>query len=179
MEQKELIRRFKNKNIEDIDIRSAAKYFRSARTFYGDLQDGKASDLNFFERTMVMYEECEKPNRKPDFVSDSGSQYWYTKKGVTRRSNHWGNGVYNCDWPIHLKNGRYIYGRDWQYCMSSNKVRNGFARWEDYMCKPRLLKIKRKEVVTCFNNVIGRDIVIVDGKQFVRKIIETYVEEKE
>lgn len=176
MEQKELIRKFKSKNFEDIDIRSAARYFKSARVFYADLQDGKASDLNFFERTIVLYEECEEPKRKPDFTSDSGSRYWYTKKGVVRGSNHWGNGVANCDWAIHLKNGRYIYGRDWQYCMVSNKVRFGFAKWDDYLFKPRLLKIRRKDVVTCFSNVVGRDIVYVDGKPFVRKIIETYVE---
>ncbi len=178
MEQKELIRRFKNKNEEELDFGSASRYFKSGRAFYADVQDGTASELNFFERTMVMYEECDRPNRKPDFVSESGSMYWYTKKGVTRGSNHWGNGVANCDWAIHLKNGRYIYGRG-IYCMASNKIRYGFARWEDYIFKPRLLKIARKEVLTCFSNVIGREIVLVDGKQYKRQIIETYVENKE
>ena len=55
MEQKELIRKFKSKNFEDIDIRSAARYFKSARVFYADLQDGKPVILTFLrERSFCM-----------------------------------------------------------------------------------------------------------------------------
>ena len=39
------------------------------------------------------FKACNKPKRKPDFVSQSGSKYWYgTKNGKPyeiRQSNHW------------------------------------------------------------------------------------------
>ena len=48
---------------------------------------------NFFLNTTAYFKGCKKPKRKPDYVSDSGSEYWYSedKKGkfVIRNSNHW------------------------------------------------------------------------------------------
>ncbi len=38
-------------------------------------------------------------NLTPNFVSDSGSKYYYTDKGVYRVSDHWGN-VKTCNWAI-------------------------------------------------------------------------------
>ena len=42
------------------------------------------------EQEIVTYKE-------PDFVSRSGSAYWYTTDGVIRYSNHWGD-VGSCIW---------------------------------------------------------------------------------
>ena len=42
------------------------------------------TELNFVE---IM---C-RPAREPDFVSASGSKYWYMPYGLVRQSNHWGS----------------------------------------------------------------------------------------
>lgn len=48
---------------------------------------------NFFISTEIVFKGCKTPNRKSDFVSESGSRYWYgeNKKGkyVIRCSDHW------------------------------------------------------------------------------------------
>ena len=126
-----------------------------------------------------MYEECEEPKRKPDYTSESGSRYWYTKKGVVRGSNHWGNGVANCDWPLKLKEGKIIYGGYYKHARSFAKPKYGFARWEDYLFKARLIEIDGKEVVTTFNNTTGRDLLNIDGKTYMRKVIEVFEEVKD
>jgi hypothetical protein len=50
---------------------------------------------NFFISTQAVFKGCKIPKRKPDYVSDSGSIYWYgeNKKGsyVIRQSDHWVN----------------------------------------------------------------------------------------
>lgn len=34
---------------------------------------------NFHINTSVIFKGCKKPTRNPDFISDSGSCYWYGK----------------------------------------------------------------------------------------------------
>jgi hypothetical protein len=45
---------------------------------------------NYFYKTQAKWMPCAIPERQPDFISDSGSRYWYGPNGVTRSSNHWG-----------------------------------------------------------------------------------------
>lgn len=47
------------------------------------------------------------PSRPCDYVSASGSMYWYENDGVYRLSDHWGH-VASCYWPI--IGGRAIVG---------------------------------------------------------------------
>ena len=51
---------------------------------------------NFFLNTQVVFKKCKTPKREPNFVSKSGSSYWYgtDKKGsyVIRKSDHWSKG---------------------------------------------------------------------------------------
>lgn len=58
---------------------------------------------NFFVGTQAWFKPCERPDREPDFISLSGSKYWYgeDKDGgfVIRESDHWG-AVGPCDWRI-------------------------------------------------------------------------------
>jgi hypothetical protein len=48
---------------------------------------------NFFKGTKGLFTQCKEPKRKPDYISKSGSKYWYgkNKKGsyVIRHSDHW------------------------------------------------------------------------------------------
>ena len=45
---------------------------------------------NFYMGTEASWNDAEAPEREADYVSDSGSAYWYTESGVFRKSNHWG-----------------------------------------------------------------------------------------
>ncbi|QDU81580.1 hypothetical protein Pla110_33220 [Polystyrenella longa] len=47
--------------------------------------------------TQAVFRPVIKPNRIPDYVSESGSQYWYENDGVIRHSDHWGT-VASCLW---------------------------------------------------------------------------------
>lgn len=48
---------------------------------------------NFFNNTETVFKGCKTPSREPDFVSESGSRYWYgqnsTGNYVIRQSDHW------------------------------------------------------------------------------------------
>lgn len=70
--------------------------------------------------------------KKPDYTSDSGSQYWYENGGVYRMSNHWGRGVASCNWKLKgYEKGDastfadYYGGFDYM----------GFAKWSDFSLK--------------------------------------------
>lgn len=76
------------------------------------------SESNFFVGTEADFVPCAMPNRKPDYISDSGSKYWYEKGGVIRSSNHWGY-VASCNWTI---GGAFI-----QNCQLS-----GFAPFSEF-----------------------------------------------
>lgn len=92
---------------------------------------------NYYLCSRVTFKGCKKPKRKPDYVSASGSTYWYgsDKHGdyVIRESDHWSNlwkkeypedrldnfgcgRVANCYWSLKTsKNtigfGEYICGK--------------------------------------------------------------------
>jgi hypothetical protein len=58
-----------------------------------------ATTLTFFKSTYANFTVCETPKRNPDYVSDSGSKYWYVENSVVRQSDHWGD-VASCYWDI-------------------------------------------------------------------------------
>jgi len=177
MTQEELLKRFHEKNIEEeVSFTQAFRYFKSARKFYADLQNGQASWINFFENTMVTYEECDPIKRKPDFESYSGSCYWYSKKGVIRRSDHWGCGIVNCDWALHRKNGKTIYGTYYTNARTVKEPKYGFAKWSDFLHKAREIEIDGKPVITSFNNTTGRDLISINNKTYKRRVIEVFEE---
>ena len=50
------------------------------------------------------------PKRKPDFISDFGSKYWFTPNSVIRQSDHWGQ-LDTCEWTLDSKSGnKYTQG---------------------------------------------------------------------
>lgn len=62
---------------------------------------------NFYKGTKADFKEIMKagvPKRKPDFVSDSGSKYWFTANSVIRQSNHWGQ-LDTCEWTLDGRSG--------------------------------------------------------------------------
>lgn len=59
------------------------------------------------------------PFEKPNYVSEKGSQYFFSEKGVFRKSNHWGR-VGNCRWKIHALNYK------------AQEMIIGYAAWQDF-----------------------------------------------
>ena len=58
---------------------------------------------NFFDDTFADFNKIrnkEIPHRKPDFISNSGSKYWYEEDTVYRESNHWGRTIASCNWLL-------------------------------------------------------------------------------
>ena len=53
------------------------------------------------------------PKKQPDFVSKSGSRYWYDGDKVYRMSNHWGRIIASCNW---LLDGFAVRGLSQGYC---------------------------------------------------------------
>ena len=181
MNQTELIARFKQIEEEHQIARYAkpSRYFKTVTEHYKDVQDGIASELNFFENTIAIFKETEKPNREPDFTSDSGSQYWYYKDKVIRGSNHWGRRVDNCDWALQLSDGHTQYGTMAHRYYRYLHYKYGECKWQDFTLKAYLCKINGQEVLTTFNNTEGRNCVIVDGKKYEKVIVEEWKEIEE
>lgn len=172
---KDLLVKYKEKDFKDIKkYGKAFSYYNSLNKFYTDLQDGIADENNFFDYTFTIFEEVNKPKGEPDYVSDSGSRYWYRKDGVIRGSNHWGNGVARCDWPYRYKNGKVVYGLNWKCLKQFKEEMYGFSKWKDFKFKADLINIDGEEVITCFNNVVGRDLIKYKGKTYQKVIVETY-----
>lgn len=177
MKQDKLIERYKEKTANETErYYQPSKYFNKTIEFYKDLQEGIASEINFFENTMTVFKQVAKPRRKPDYESDSGSRYWYSKKGLIRGSDHWGNGVANCDWPLKTFSGKMIYGSSWKSPKSFKTEQFGFSKWEDFVFKAKLFEINNHEIVSSFKNVKGKDLIEVDKKRYLRKVIEVFEE---
>ena len=80
---------------------------------------------NFHLKSAAIFKHAARPDLKPDFVSESGSTYWYTPQGVFRASNHWGN-VASCDW------GLEGVCEPNTPCVVLHDVVCGFALWSDF-----------------------------------------------
>lgn len=178
MTQKELIEKY-----EEIADQKVTMYFKpylhflKARKFYEQLQDGVADENTFFTETLVTFNETDDPGREPDFTSGSGSRYWYSKEGVIRGSDHWGNGVALCDWALKTRKGNTIYGYDYDCPIHLSAPRFGFAKWEDFLFKAQLIEADDKKAVTTFSNCVGYGMFKIDDKVYKRVITTQYLEE--
>lgn len=91
----------------------------------------KSADRDtFYKDSRAEFVMVEKPETKPDYVSDSGSQYWYTPEGVIRFSDHWMS-VASCWWIV-------------KDHVTSTLECAGFCRWEDF---ERSVWTEREEIV--------------------------------
>ncbi len=153
------------------------RHFLAAKKFYSQLQDGVADENTFFTETLVTFTQTDDPGREPDFTSGSGSRYWYYKDGVIRGSDHWGNGVALCDWALKTKEGKTIYGYDYDCPIHLNAPRFGFAKWEDFIFKASLIEADGVKAVTTFNNTVGYGKFKVGDKVYQRVITTEYLED--
>lgn len=79
---------------------------------------------NSFKKTFCVFEEMDLikiENLEPDYKSDAGSQYYYTKDGMYRLSNHWGR-LANSKWRLITSNLLIV----------ENKFKLGFAKWDNF-----------------------------------------------
>ena len=77
----------------------------------------------FFKSTFCVFEEILKPdfnNKQYDFISKSGSCYYFTKQGMFRYSNHWGR-LANSKWRLVSSE-----------VTSDSKYKWGYAPWESF-----------------------------------------------
>lgn len=79
---------------------------------------------NYFMGTTANWKAASRPNRKPDYTSHSGSDYWYTETGVIRYSDHWGSEIASCNW--------YLDGEEQSSFDDQDGWRYGYAAWNDF-----------------------------------------------
>ncbi|MDY8136128.1 hypothetical protein [Aquimarina sp. 2201CG5-10] len=78
---------------------------------------------NFFNKTYCVFRGVslrEISRRKPNYRSESGSSYYYTKHGVYRLSNHWGRAA-KCNWRLAS-----------DFPAEIDNLRLGYADWMDF-----------------------------------------------
>ena len=78
---------------------------------------------NTFKNTFCIFKETtleEVPAKKVDYVSKSGSSYYYTPFGMYRLSNHWGR-LANSKWRLEP-----------MIPETTSKMKLGFALWTDF-----------------------------------------------
>jgi hypothetical protein len=78
---------------------------------------------NFHQHTYCVFHQVsgeEIADKKPNYSSKSGSQYFFTEEGVYRKSNHWGRAA-NCRWKL-IPNENY----------KNQQTIVAFANWESF-----------------------------------------------
>ncbi|MBC8757100.1 hypothetical protein H2O64_20675 [Kordia sp. YSTF-M3] len=80
---------------------------------------------NFFKNTYCIFKtvaiEIIK-DKKPNYTSRSGSQYFYTEEGVYRISSHWGRAA-TCKWRLQTEEENTNF---------RNTTKVGFAKWSSF-----------------------------------------------
>ena len=109
----------------------------------------KINKDNYYTSTYAKFVECATPRRKPDYISSSGSKYWYVKNGVIRKSDHWSlyycsdpsktcittsvylHAVYiaSCIWTLQLKKDKITLKQDYG---DNSKILTGFCKYKNF-----------------------------------------------
>ena len=77
---------------------------------------------NFHKHTFCIFKEvfaAEIADLQLSYTSNSGSSYYFTEKGVYRKSNHWGRAA-NCKWRLHTE------------IDTASRSKIGFAEWSHF-----------------------------------------------
>ena len=145
------------------ELKSEMKFYYSPDETYSlakKYSTEKATSDNFFENSIGFWDkESSTPNRPADYISYNkrngqvSSKYWYTKQGVYRESDHWGNDVASCSW--------FLKGVDYNYRsgVQVGKPITAFIAWKDLKAKGKVTKVK-----------VGKDYVYgLEGFKFKKK----------
>lgn len=84
------------------------------------------NQTNFFKHTFCEFQQVDTFEfpENTNYKSKSESEYFYTDKGVYRKSNHWGR-VANCRWKIISSKGACSLVKNQQIVI-------GFAKWSNF-----------------------------------------------
>ena len=137
------------------DILSKDFIMNKKAKFYKKYQSGIANKNNFYINTIGQFKEVEKPNREPDYISKSGSEYWYEKDKLIRGSNHWGCCVASCDWFLGDEEPKES-GVDLN---TYGDVKYGEVEWKDLIQKPVVVFNGDEATLSNFDNTIGGERV--------------------
>jgi hypothetical protein len=85
---------------------------------YDRINASPVDATNFHIRTKATFTPCETPTTPADYVSASGSLYWYTRHGVIRSADHWGQCA-SCEWWLEGQNDWFFPG-------------TGYAPWDAF-----------------------------------------------
>jgi len=122
--------------------------------------------MNSFKNTFCIFKEVpysEISGLEQDFISESGSIYYYTELGMYRLSNHWGR-LANSKWRLLALDSP-----------TSSKIKLGFAKWEDFYPDNALEKLYYLEAdfENHTANYYHKDCSDFNGKAIVRTYSET------
>lgn len=134
--------------VETSEADDSIKWIRPKK-FFRDMRNHISKEkISYFAYSKVRWEPIamtannegaiEELLPEPDFVSKSGSLYYYCEKGVYRLSNHYNSHVASCDWRL----GRPSVWADW--CCGNDAPYEtphwmeclAFAKWEDFKFIP-------------------------------------------
>lgn len=91
-----------------------------------------ATPADFFDMTTAIFTPCATPERPADYVSASGSEYWYTQGRVIRRADHWGGCIRSCNW--------FLVGSDVtclkMWCESLDEPVTASCAWDEFTRDP-------------------------------------------
>ena len=155
----------KDRIYREVGKMSSKDGFKTVKNFYEKYQGGEADENTFFTQTMAEFKEVlKKPDREPDYTSSSGSKYWYSKDGVIRGADHWGDGVASCSWALKGEKEEY-YGNSW---LNNTGERYGFAEWSEFVKMPQMIAINDNEfILTTFENNQSLDILEYKGEKYL------------
>jgi hypothetical protein len=121
---------------------------------------------NAFKNTFCVFKEVlsdKIENLKIQYDSKSGSQYYYTEKGMYRMSNHWGR-LANSKWRLEPLEPQ-----------TASKFKIGFAAWDSFYPDNSVDKLYYLEVnyVACTVNYQHKNNPNYDRKAILRTTFET------
>lgn len=120
---------------------------------------------NSFKNTFCVFEEVSFDmikNIEANYLSDSGSKYFYTNEGMFRLSNHWGR-LANSKWRLVDKG------------ISNSKIKLGFATWNSFLPDNDHEELYYLEWDKARNEILyqHKKSIHFDGKAIVRTSSET------
>ncbi|MBR6788995.1 MAG: hypothetical protein IKM44_04225 [Clostridia bacterium] len=124
------------------EIEQKYNYYSKLADLFSDEKDTKE---NFYHNSIGLWEKIDNPpDRKADYTSpkkwrgiptgETSSEYWYTDKGVYRRSDHWGGKVGSCSWLIKGRPTEYWNGCD------IGETETAFIPWENLKPKTEIFQ---------------------------------------
>ena len=116
---------------------------------------------NYTKETEAVFREVPIPERNPDYVSQSGTQYWIDNEGITRYSDHWGAVIgttARCNWFIGDQNK---YEQSWNY---KDGYKCGRSEWKDF----KDLAFKRDSNI----NIESKKRQYKENKEKVEKVLQ-------